>query len=131
VPLVPLKLEGATWGPTRAAFPDPTAPYVPAYVQPPPGPPGPAAAAPPRIAVAPLLEALFKHKAVEHSREYLDAFFEKLLQHLPAPATLATTLASAQASEAALSPAVAPAPAPALAPASAFPPRHELGVERQ
>jgi hypothetical protein len=66
---VPLKLEGATWGPNRASFPDPRAAYIPEFVE----APGQAP-----IAVAPLLEALFKVKAVEHSREYADAFFEKL-----------------------------------------------------
>ena len=66
---MPLKLEGATWGPNRASFPDPRAAYIPEFVE----APGQAP-----IAVAPLLEALFKVKAVEHSCEYADAFFEKL-----------------------------------------------------
>jgi hypothetical protein len=70
VSLVPLRLDGATWGPQRASFPDPRASYIPELVE----APGQAA-----VAVAPLLEALFKVKAVEHSREYADAFFEKLL----------------------------------------------------
>ena len=70
VSLVPLRLDGATWGPNRASFPDPSAPYIPKLME----APGQAP-----VAVAPLLEALFKVKAVEHSREYADAFFEKLL----------------------------------------------------
>ena len=73
VSLVPLRLDGATWGPQRASFPDPRASYIPELVE----APGQAA-----VAVAPLLEALFKVKAVEHSREYADAFFEKLLSLL-------------------------------------------------
>jgi len=80
VSLVPLKLDGATWGPNRASFPDPSAPYVPEYVEPSSGAPEQAP-----LAVAPLLEALFKAKAVEHSHDYADAFFEKLLRLLPVP----------------------------------------------
>jgi hypothetical protein len=77
VSLVPLKLDGATWGPSRASFPDPRAPYIPEFVE----APGQAP-----TAVAPLLESLFKVKAVEHSREYIEAFFGKLLGVLPIPA---------------------------------------------
>ena len=110
VALLPLRLEGATWGERRSTFPDLDGPYVPRRVplrdhkdddhqgdaKDDAGTAGTAAAA----AAAggggggggggddffdprPALRELFKVKCVEHSREYFDVFIERLVSRLP------------------------------------------------
>jgi hypothetical protein len=71
VPVVPVRLEGATW--LGRNFPDLGAPYVPGLVT---------VGAETFDAKAALGE-LFKRKAVEHSREYHDSFIKKLIEQLP------------------------------------------------
>ena len=73
-PLVPLRMEGATWGAGKAAFPDITdATYIPEAVD----------VDGASFSVRPVLRELFRLKAVEHTREYFDAFVEKLVAHPP------------------------------------------------
>ena len=72
VPLVPLRYEGATWGPQRSNFPDLGADYIDDEVT----------VDGETFAVRPVLQQLFKIKAVEHSREYFDGFFSKLSDHI-------------------------------------------------
>jgi hypothetical protein len=70
VPCVPLRLDGAMW--ENRKFPDVDASYIPTTIDDADGQP---------IDVKPLLNHLFKTKAIEHSRDYFDAFFELLMSH--------------------------------------------------
>jgi hypothetical protein len=71
VPCVPLRLDGAMW--EGRVFPDIAASYIPRTVEHADGR---------HIEVRPLLEHLFRSKAIEHSREYFEAFFGKLISHI-------------------------------------------------
>jgi len=73
--LLPLRMEGATWNGHSFPDVDDSTGYVPNEVE----------VAGSRFQVRPLLRELFKTKAVEHSREYFDAFLSKLVKQLPAP----------------------------------------------
>ena len=84
--LLPLRLEGSTWGEQRAAFPDPEAPYIPRRVAQQPDVPRDSSGSSSEsnyFDPQPSIRELLKIKAVEHSREYFDVFVQRLVSRLP------------------------------------------------
>ena len=72
--LVPLILESSTWGEHKKNFPDIDADYIPKTVT----------ADARTFDPVPSLRKLFQIKAIQHSRDYFDAFVQKLVENLPA-----------------------------------------------
>ena len=73
IPIIPLRFEGSTWGPSKNNFPDIDADYIADEVT----------VEGETFEVRPLLRELFKIKAVEHSREYFDGFISRFVGQLP------------------------------------------------